>query len=186
MVVAEARRLHRLLPVVEAVERLASTRPTYMCVMLVCNAVSLHSALGWWPLAADVVCQLIVLCPSLVPVPVASPVRTRQINHHQVQQGPPNMEWLIRNGEWRDVTPANGVVVRYPTVEFTGEVIVHCHLLEHEDNGECVVRRAAGCPAERTAAALWQCLPAVGLTHSSAFPVTSLRPVRLSLVRLVL
>lgn len=45
---------------------------------------------------------------------------------------------IMRVGEWRDVVPAPaplGVTIRTNTVDFTGETILHCHILQHEDRG---------------------------------------------------
>lgn len=45
---------------------------------------------------------------------------------------------IIRVGEWRDVAPAmglNGVTIRFIPSDFDGYMMVHCHMLQHEDTG---------------------------------------------------
>eukprot|EP01060_Flectonema_neradi_P031929 TRINITY_DN496_c3_g1_i1.p1 TRINITY_DN496_c3_g1~~TRINITY_DN496_c3_g1_i1.p1 ORF type:complete len:641 (+),score=91.98 TRINITY_DN496_c3_g1_i1:42-1964(+) len=59
----------------------------------------------------------------------------QHINHFQVVDGRDPSGHVIRDGEWRDVVPAWGVVMRFYPVRFTGEVVIHCHMLQHEDQG---------------------------------------------------
>ncbi len=44
---------------------------------------------------------------------------------------------VARVGEWRDViyTFSSGTRIRFQPVDFTGMMIVHCHILQHEDMG---------------------------------------------------
>ena len=62
------------------------------------------------------------------------------MNHAQVVSVPAvrlDTGEISRVGEWRDtigVFAPDGVTVRMPIREFTGDVVVHCHLF-HEDTG---------------------------------------------------
>ena len=56
----------------------------------------------------------------------------------QVQSVPDEAAWspeIARVGEWRDTLPAKAVGIKFPTHRYMGEVITHCHILEHEDEG---------------------------------------------------
>jgi len=58
---------------------------------------------------------------------------------------------LVRVGEWRDVVPTSGVVIRVRPTMFTGwNVVVHCHYLKHEVEGMMGlynISSGPGCPA---------------------------------------
>mmetsp|Transcript_9086 Transcript_9086/g.30984 ORF Transcript_9086/g.30984 Transcript_9086/m.30984 type:complete len:449 (-) Transcript_9086:171-1517(-) len=57
------------------------------------------------------------------------------VNHHQIMTSPIDNPDLVRPGEWRDTTPSWNVVVRFPVLDYVGKQILHCHILQHEDNG---------------------------------------------------
>jgi len=45
---------------------------------------------------------------------------------------------VILVGEWRDTIPAippNGVTFRFRTYNWTGEMVLHCHMVQHSDRG---------------------------------------------------
>eukprot|EP01060_Flectonema_neradi_P010420 TRINITY_DN17505_c0_g1_i1.p1 TRINITY_DN17505_c0_g1~~TRINITY_DN17505_c0_g1_i1.p1 ORF type:complete len:662 (+),score=143.37 TRINITY_DN17505_c0_g1_i1:37-1986(+) len=72
------------------------------------------------------------------------------INHFQILDGHDNTGQVIRNGEWRDVVPSwagIGVQMRMRPMRFTGEVVTHCHLLQHEDSGMMGLYLIKECPA---------------------------------------
>jgi FtsP/CotA-like multicopper oxidase with cupredoxin domain len=87
------------------------------------------------------------------------------VNHFQVIAVPSGYaadNWTYA-GDWRDTivvgvgrqttTPDSGAVIRWWPYLFTGEVIVHCHILHHEDTGMMTSMLIAS-PAPGTAAAL--------------------------------
>jgi FtsP/CotA-like multicopper oxidase with cupredoxin domain len=66
------------------------------------------------------------------------------VNHFQIvnfANGPGNVNLYTKYwgqiGDWRDTVPANpgNTTVRYPLNTYTGNVIIHCHILMHEDEG---------------------------------------------------
>ncbi|KAL0479911.1 hypothetical protein AKO1_007348 [Acrasis kona] len=66
------------------------------------------------------------------------------VNHFQVTsfgQGAGGVNYYTKYwgeiGDWRDTVPANpgNTSVRYPLNSFTGDIIMHCHILMHEDEG---------------------------------------------------
>ena len=62
----------------------------------------------------------------------------QHINHFQIYNGHDNTGMVMRNGEWRDIVPVwsgVGTVIRFKPVKYEGDVVVHCHLLQHEDSG---------------------------------------------------
>lgn len=62
----------------------------------------------------------------------------QHVNHFQVvgsMFSTASTDHIYRIGEWRDVIPALYVTVRFKPWDFTGTVVLHCHLLEHEDEG---------------------------------------------------
>eukprot|EP01064_Diplonema_japonicum_P012557 TRINITY_DN19990_c0_g1_i1.p1 TRINITY_DN19990_c0_g1~~TRINITY_DN19990_c0_g1_i1.p1 ORF type:complete len:624 (+),score=96.65 TRINITY_DN19990_c0_g1_i1:41-1912(+) len=72
----------------------------------------------------------------------------QHINHFQIYDGSDNTGMVLRNGEWRDVVPSwggVGTVVRMKPVRFVGEAVVHCHLLQHEDNGMMSLMKLMEC-----------------------------------------
>jgi hypothetical protein len=50
---------------------------------------------------------------------------------------------VARIGEWRDVmySFSYGATVRQKPVDFLGDVVVHCHMLQHEDMGMMALYR---------------------------------------------
>jgi len=57
-------------------------------------------------------------------------------NHYQIVQ--PGGCGGLKEGEWYDTVTTDtpgGCLVRYRTVNFTGPLIFHCHVLDHEDMG---------------------------------------------------
>jgi hypothetical protein len=56
------------------------------------------------------------------------------VNHFQVVTGS-STGMAVRTGEWRDVIPSFGTKMRLKPHSFIGSVIIHCHLLQHEDLG---------------------------------------------------
>ncbi|KAL6060354.1 Multicopper oxidase, variant 2 [Balamuthia mandrillaris] len=73
-----------------------------------------------------------------IPKPPAHPWH-QHINHFQiVDNGDDETGEYHRVGEWRDVASAlypDGIVIRSRPVDYPGEHIAHCHVLEHEDHG---------------------------------------------------
>jgi len=74
------------------------------------------------------------------------------VNHFQIYDIPPALRspngLLVREGEWRDIAPAAGVSIRFYTADFSGDVMMHCHILQHEDHGMMgifTVRSGANC-----------------------------------------
>jgi len=62
----------------------------------------------------------------------------QHINHLQIYDNTDPTGTIVRQHEWRDVIPALqnfGVTFRFNATEYTGKVVVHCHILEHEDGG---------------------------------------------------
>ena len=54
-------------------------------------------------------------------------------------------------GEWYDVISDNSCTVRFRTADLGGRVIMHCHVLSHEDNGAMTWVDVQGGPAPDTA-----------------------------------
>eukprot|EP01064_Diplonema_japonicum_P011607 TRINITY_DN1900_c0_g1_i1.p1 TRINITY_DN1900_c0_g1~~TRINITY_DN1900_c0_g1_i1.p1 ORF type:complete len:544 (+),score=157.88 TRINITY_DN1900_c0_g1_i1:46-1677(+) len=72
----------------------------------------------------------------------------QHINHFQVIDGADNTGAVMRDGEWRDVVPSwagVGVMVRMKPVRYEGEAVLHCHLLQHEDNGMMSLMKLMRC-----------------------------------------
>ena len=72
------------------------------------------------------------------------------INHFQIYNGSDPSGQVLRDGEWRDVVPAwaeIGVKIRMRLFRFTGEVVTHCHLLQHEDSGMMGLYLIKECPS---------------------------------------
>lgn len=69
----------------------------------------------------------------------------QHVNHFYVQDSRDPSGLILRTGEWRDVVPALGMVARFLPVRFTGDVVVHCHLLQHEDQGMMTLMRLDDC-----------------------------------------
>lgn len=70
------------------------------------------------------------------------------INHVQIEDTPDGLAWspdVVREGEFRDVVPAKQIAVRFPTADFPGEYITHCHILQHEDRGMMGLFEVAKC-----------------------------------------
>jgi hypothetical protein len=44
---------------------------------------------------------------------------------------------VVRVNEWRDTVPLppDGVTIRFRTSDWTGDMVLHCHLLRHGDHG---------------------------------------------------
>ena len=73
----------------------------------------------------------------------------QHINHMQIVNGQDPSGQIIREGEWRDVVPAWGddypTIVRFHPYRFTGDVVVHCHILQHEDLGMMGLYKMVDC-----------------------------------------
>ncbi|KAJ3111161.1 hypothetical protein HK100_002792 [Physocladia obscura] len=64
----------------------------------------------------------------------------QHINAFQVMSVNPNPGFgdgsVIRQGEYRDVVwTTSNISIRFKPVDFTGEMVLHCHILQHEDMG---------------------------------------------------
>jgi FtsP/CotA-like multicopper oxidase with cupredoxin domain len=84
------------------------------------------------------------------------------VNHYQIVADPADTASdYFRAGDWHDVliNPNNNVQVRLQTDTFTGTNIIHCHILEHEDQGMMAVLRVQG-----TEGAVWAGATAVDST----------------------
>lgn len=74
------------------------------------------------------------------------------INHFQIASynNQDRNDAVVRVGEWRDVVPATSqIAFRFPAADFDGEVVLHCHMLEHEDEGLMglyMIHPADACP----------------------------------------
>eukprot|EP01060_Flectonema_neradi_P028616 TRINITY_DN3848_c0_g1_i3.p1 TRINITY_DN3848_c0_g1~~TRINITY_DN3848_c0_g1_i3.p1 ORF type:complete len:637 (+),score=112.67 TRINITY_DN3848_c0_g1_i3:37-1911(+) len=69
----------------------------------------------------------------------------QHVNHFQIIDGGDPSGSVMRDGEWRDVAPTLDSVIRFRPVHFTGEIVVHCHLLQHEDQGMMGLYRVDDC-----------------------------------------
>eukprot|EP01060_Flectonema_neradi_P021145 TRINITY_DN28684_c0_g1_i1.p1 TRINITY_DN28684_c0_g1~~TRINITY_DN28684_c0_g1_i1.p1 ORF type:complete len:568 (+),score=92.88 TRINITY_DN28684_c0_g1_i1:59-1762(+) len=72
------------------------------------------------------------------------------INHFQIKDGNDHTGMAMRNGEWRDIVPAwaqVGTTIRFKPVKYEGDVVIHCHLLQHEDNGMMALYKVKNCPS---------------------------------------
>ena len=67
----------------------------------------------------------------------------QHVNHFQVisSTGSQLIDDIARANEWRDVAPGlgQGTVIRFMPDSFTGYMVMHCHLLQHEDYGMMAV-----------------------------------------------
>jgi FtsP/CotA-like multicopper oxidase with cupredoxin domain len=100
-----------------------------------------------------------------VPAPGGRPTKKRQpqaapphpyhqhVNHAQVMNNPDVTGAVVRQYEWRDVIPSLGVTFRFNTTEFAGKVVLHCHILQHEDNGMMGLFLVSSCATNTTATA---------------------------------
>eukprot|EP01064_Diplonema_japonicum_P023574 TRINITY_DN33_c0_g1_i11.p1 TRINITY_DN33_c0_g1~~TRINITY_DN33_c0_g1_i11.p1 ORF type:complete len:583 (+),score=157.24 TRINITY_DN33_c0_g1_i11:68-1816(+) len=82
----------------------------------------------------------------------------QHVNHFQVVNGGDSSGIVLRDGEWRDVAPTwkgVGTLIRMRPSAFVGEVVLHCHLLQHEDRGMMSLMNIKDCgnprPGTRTA-----------------------------------
>ena len=65
----------------------------------------------------------------------------QHINHFQMQADDACNGQMYRSGEWRDVAPAQGTEIRWVNDRYSGEVVMHCHILQHEDKGMMALYR---------------------------------------------
>eukprot|EP01060_Flectonema_neradi_P002630 TRINITY_DN1166_c0_g1_i9.p1 TRINITY_DN1166_c0_g1~~TRINITY_DN1166_c0_g1_i9.p1 ORF type:complete len:562 (+),score=104.66 TRINITY_DN1166_c0_g1_i9:44-1729(+) len=78
----------------------------------------------------------------------------QHINHFQIYDGKDNTGMVMRDGEWRDIVPAwseVGTVIRFKPVKYEGDVVLHCHLLQHEDSGMMALYKMKTCPSSSNA-----------------------------------
>lgn len=66
----------------------------------------------------------------------------QHVNHFQVSSlnglDPESVADIVRVGEWRDTVPAfasNGIKIRFRPKTYAGDMVLHCHILQHEDYG---------------------------------------------------
>eukprot|EP00736_Rhodelphis_marinus_P008785 Rmarinus@m.4898 len=74
----------------------------------------------------------------------------QHINHLQIQSTADTTGLVLREGEWRDTIPVGDVTFRYPTDRFAGLMVMHCHIIEHEDEGMMTVMEVVDLNAEET------------------------------------
>ena len=69
------------------------------------------------------------------------------INSYQLAAAPADTsnDYFLQ-GDWHDtlIYPNNGATVRFQTDVFTGKQVMHCHILEHEDEGMMAVTQITG------------------------------------------
>ena len=83
--------------------------------------------------------------PALSPVP-PHPYH-QHINHFQIQDSLDPSGTVVRSFEWRDVAPEWELFMRWRPVDFVGDVVVHCHILQHEDRGMMALYNIRDCDA---------------------------------------
>jgi len=69
------------------------------------------------------------------------------VNHFQLQADPADTNGdYFRAGDWHDVLmmPTNNINVRFQADRYTGPQVIHCHILEHEDEGMMLVTTLTG------------------------------------------
>eukprot|EP00483_Globobulimina_turgida_P002653 UN02657 len=67
------------------------------------------------------------------------------VNHFQLTNGQ-NTDYA-QNGDWID-TLTDAFAAKFRAVRYGGEVVLHCHVLEHEDNGAmATIKIEGGCDA---------------------------------------
>mmetsp|Transcript_29730 Transcript_29730/g.47379 ORF Transcript_29730/g.47379 Transcript_29730/m.47379 type:complete len:556 (-) Transcript_29730:174-1841(-) len=72
------------------------------------------------------------------------------VNHFQVLSGSMGPTGWTEAGDWHDVWQAPGGTVRFRADRFGGHVVIHCHILEHEDEGAMGVYQIdGGCNGEK-------------------------------------
>jgi FtsP/CotA-like multicopper oxidase with cupredoxin domain len=74
----------------------------------------------------------------------------QHVNHFQMATTDEESSGALwRKGEWRDVVPIPfwGSTIRFKPVHFPGDIIMHCHLLEHEDMGMMGLMKVSDCGA---------------------------------------
>lgn len=64
------------------------------------------------------------------------------IYHFQVQDLDGCDQW--KYGDWIDVVSASRCNIKFKIVDFGGAHIMHCHILEHEDEGAMAVNFISG------------------------------------------
>jgi hypothetical protein len=76
----------------------------------------------------------------------------QHVNHFQMATSDTANGALWRKGEWRDVVPLPfwGSKFRFKPAHFPGEIIVHCHMLEHEDMGMMGLMKVSDCSVADT------------------------------------
>ena len=74
------------------------------------------------------------------------------VNSYQISAEPGDTQGdYFRLGDWHDtlISPNNGMSVRFQADVFTGKMVVHCHILEHEDEGMMGVFQITGTEGAR-------------------------------------
>jgi len=59
----------------------------------------------------------------------------QHVTHFEIVQSTGIPETIVRTGEFRDTIPDVGAVIRFRPDRFTGYYTLHCHMLQHEDQG---------------------------------------------------
>ena len=81
--------------------------------------------------------------PALSPTP-PHPYH-HHINHFQIQDSLDPSGTVLRTNEWRDVAPEWELYMRWRPVDYEGDVVVHCHILQHEDRGMMALYNVKNC-----------------------------------------
>jgi len=69
------------------------------------------------------------------------------VNHFQLQADPADTAGsYFLAGDWHDVLlmPSNNIDAKFQADKFTGKAVIHCHILEHEDEGMMLVTQLTG------------------------------------------
>ena len=69
------------------------------------------------------------------------------VNSFQIAADPDDTNGdYFKQGDWHDVmiTPGDAVTARFQTDRYVGKQVIHCHILEHEDEGMMLVTEITG------------------------------------------
>mmetsp|Transcript_223 Transcript_223/g.730 ORF Transcript_223/g.730 Transcript_223/m.730 type:complete len:772 (+) Transcript_223:23-2338(+) len=72
----------------------------------------------------------------------------QHVNHFQITDSDAAGGSVFRKGEWRDVVPGTapgGTKFRFKPHDYIGEIILHCHILQHEDMGMMGLMKVTDC-----------------------------------------
>ena len=75
------------------------------------------------------------------------------VNHFQIAETPADTHGgYFQAGDWHDVmlTPDRAVTVRLQTDRWIGPSVLHCHILEHEDEVSLDLRTLCASPSRHT------------------------------------